>query len=785
MRLAGREFYRIFGRKWVLLWFLLLLGLGLWVSGLWTEQQFQKSGTSLESYLEMAEQYEGMPLAQAAELLEARHEEVWRIITFILSYRTGTLSEGEVTQVLKDLGYPETDITALDDRELSSVRINAGLVLKEVTALSTYDDRLKELKQGSSGLSGISLFAEAPYVVRLREKTMRDYSSLSVSVDSWHHNTAARLFLQNRVMDGFGFLFLLTVLLLMFTDEREKGYTMLISTTKRGREKFWFGKSAVLFGCTAVVTIVYEGVLLWYYMGRAGDVTWGLPVQSLVEFGVCRLKLMIWQAVLFTVLLKILLIYLILLAIAALACVAKKNVNLLGGAAAASLLLALWMQNSGVNSRAGWLTSLNPLLFSNGAELLLGYQSFSFFGYPVDRVWIVFWASILVLVLANIAGSRLYGKALRTVPWRFPLGKAKQMKSKAAEKWHVRRAPLFILELKKLLLSGSLLLPVLGISLLGIGYYLTRPEIALSAEERYYEEYMRQMNGPLTDEKEQFLEKERIFFAGLEELQLFLQEQNDVVLQNYIEGMLVKKAAFEQVEEQYKRIAERNPDGVFLYEKGYLYLLGVNHNEQSDRGVLVIGVIFTIFLPCFVWVEYRKGAAELVRTTARGRRRLKAVQYGVYFLLTGVMVSCIYGGDTVRFLRQFGSYGLNQKLNNLEMFSHVLSGHSMGAALLFIWLLRLMGAALAVYIVMSVMYVFKDYLKTVLTCSIVIVLPCFLSLLGFSFLKGYFLNALIWGNEILLLWKDGRVGTLLAIVLQGGICLCVCSTMMRKEAKRR
>lgn len=785
MRLARREFHRVFSRRWMLLWFFLLLGLGLWVSAIRTNQQFQKLGVSLESYIKTAGLYEGMPLEQAVEQLEMQYEETMQLFSVSMGYQQGFFSEEETVQFLKDIGYAETDLEALDAGEISTERITMGLVLREMVIVSEYDSRLKELQQGSSGLSGITLFEGDPYVARVREKAKRDYSSLSVSVDSWHHNTAVRIFFKNRVMDGFGFLFLLTVVLLMYTDEREKGYTMLISTTARGREKFWFGKSIVLFGTTVFVTMIYESALLLYYVTQTGDVSWGLPVQFMVEFGSCPQNLMIWQAVLLSVLLKIILSYMLLLTISAIACLVKKNIYLLSGTAVVCMLAALWIQKSGVNSRAGWLTCLNPLLFSDGAELLLGYQSFSFFGYPLDRVWIVATTSMLMLVLANVTGSRLYGKAIRTVLWRFPVCRIGQARKALEEKWRIRKAPMFVLELKKLLLSGKLFFPLLGIALFGMVYYLSLPEISLSPQAHYYQEYMWQLNGPLTDEKEKFLEQERVFFLNLEELQILLQEQDDPVLRNYIESMLIKKAAFEQVEEQYYRIVDRDSDGVFLYETGYLYLLRVNHDRHSDIGILVITIILSIFIPCFCWVEYRRGAAELVRTTAYGRSRLRAMQYGVYLFLATLMVSCIYGGDTMRFLRQFGFYGLNEGLDNLEVFSQALPDWSLGTVLFFIWFLRFVGVAFAVLIVVSVMHTCKDYLKTVLTCSIVIALPCFLYLLGFSFLKGYFLNSLLWGNEILLLWRDENVVTLFVILLQGSSCLFVCGAMMKKEAKRR
>ena len=69
MKLAVLEFRRVLTRKWILVWFVLLLGVGLWVSVLFTEQQFSNTGINLERYLYLTRQYAEMPVLQVRSFL--------------------------------------------------------------------------------------------------------------------------------------------------------------------------------------------------------------------------------------------------------------------------------------------------------------------------------------------------------------------------------------------------------------------------------------------------------------------------------------------------------------------------------------------------------------------------------------------------------------------------------------------------------------------------------------------------------------------------------------------
>lgn len=775
MKLAVLEFRRVLTRKWILVWFVLLLGVGLWVSVLFTEQQFSNTGINLERYLYLTRQYAEMPVLQVREQAETQVKRLEQISALYLSFRQGQPVEGALTQSLGEAGYDANDLSSEHFIQINLDRAALRRISQEAEIAAGYRDWLLRIQQGTSGLSGIALFEEDPYVTKTREKAMADYADLKPFRDEWLPNIPISVFLQNRVMESFGALFLLTVVMLLFTDEKEKGYGELTGTTLRGRGRFWFAKAAVIFVCTAAVTALYEGALLWFLLQWMGGAAWNAPIQLTAGFESCHWNLTTLQAVLLTFLLKCLLLYLLVLLVSAAACVVKKNISLLIGIASVCLLAALWLQNGEINGNAGWLFCLNPLMFSHSAALLLTYRVVPFFGHPVENIQIVAAAALCILFFVLPAGSLLYGRTARRKRLRFVRsGKIRTGKPRS------KRHPLTVLELKKLLLSGKLIYPLSAIAILGSWYYLTASDMNLSIQEHYYMEYMKQLNGPLTEEKERFLEEERVFFERVDTLLEALQEEDNPVLRNYLETLLIKQAAFQQAEAQYNRIVSNGGNGVFLYETGYLYLLGASHNAKGDMGVLATAIILSIFLPYFSWAEYRKGAADLVRTSPRGRQTLMRVQFRVYLLITALPLFILYAEDAARILRQFGTYGIFQDMANLDAFAAHFHGWRLWEVLALIGVLRLFGIALAVLISVRAMAFFKDYLKTVLFCGLVIVLPCILRLLGLSFLKGYFFNALLWGNELFIFRNNENLSAIFAVLLQCAALVAVCGIYERK-----
>lgn len=799
MELIWLEGKRIAKKGWVLLCFLAFLALGLWISELTLERSFRGENCSVEQYLEAAENCRGMALTEAAEYLRERVDAAFQAVETYQDYRARMMSLEEAAEKLASLGYGETPPDELTFSELREEWEKYQCVLDEVNLLLQYGNRMREIQQGAGGLSGISFFNEDEYVTLTREKAMRDYAGLKVELDTWQPNVSAREFLQNRVMDGLIFLFLTVVVLLLYMEEKEKGYAALTAAAKGGRQRFYVKKAGVLFAFTLFTVLIYEGALLSYDVWRLGGVVWNAPIQSIAAFEMCCHGFSVGMVIVLTILLKVLLFYVLALVLSALACLMPKTMHFLCVTALVVLLAVVWDRTADINGSFGWLTCLNPIGLTDTAGMIIRYRQFPILGNPVSEAWI---SGIFIVLLAPAsfaAGLLFYARTAKRKGMLLLIanegsGKIRKYRqeridrhAEAAQTGHGWRLPkgAFLLELKKNMISYRMLLPVLVVIFACVLGYFVSDGKPMTQQERFYQEYMTELNGPLTPEKEQFIIEERERYRKLEVFlnELLAQGGDQNLLISYIETELVRKAAFDLVELQYARVQDNG--GVFLYEAGYLYLMGLEENESGHIGVFLGVLILILLLPYLSWIELGGGADGVVRTTMRGRSRVLLTQYAVYFLTAGLLFGSLCAEDAAKIFGQFGGYGLAEATENISQLGGFLSGCSVGGYLAVVYALRLLGVALAALLVMACMYLCRDYLSTVLLCGVLLVIPNLLFMNGFSFMRGYFMNALLQGEEILLLFYHKEVGIILLILLQVGLCVGASFGILRKEVKRR
>lgn len=782
MKLIWLEGKRIAKKGWVLLCFFAFLALGLWISELMLERSFRNEGCSVEQYLEVAEGCRGMALQDMAQWLSEKTEAALQAVEIHQDYRMGMLGLEETAEKLASLGYGEVPPDQLTFSMLWSERKKYQCVLNEINLLLQYGDRMREIQQGAGGLSGISFFDADDYVTLTKEKAMRDYAGLQVELDTWQPNVSSKEFLRNRVMDGFVFLFLAVAVILLYMEEKEKGYAALTASARGGRQHFYVKKAGVLFLFTLLTVLVYEGMLLAYYVWRLGGIIWDAPIQSIAAFEMCSHGYKVGTVMVLSILLKVLFFYILALALSALACLMSKMLPFLSFTALIVLLSVVWERTANINDRFGWLTCFNPVKLTDTAGFITRYRQFPFLGKPASEIWMTGIFMGLLAPASFTAGILLYARTKRS--------QMKKRMDRHVEKVRTRRrrfAPngSFLLELRKSMISYRVLLSVLIVAVACVIGYFALDGKALTQQEQFYREYMMELNGPVTTEKEQFILEERERFRKLEVFrnELMAQEGDPGILLSYIENEMIKKSAFDLVEQQYARIQEEG--GVFLYETGYLYLMGIEENESGRIGVFLGILILTLLLPYLSWIELSGGADELVRTTMQGRGRLLLTQYAVYFLAAVLLFGSICAEDAVKIFGQFGSYGMTQSAGNISQLGGFLSGCSVGGYLIIVYALRMLGAALATLLAMACMYRCRDYLSTVLMCGIFLVIPDMLFMNGFSFMRGYFMNAFLQGEEFLMLICHREIGAILLILLQTSLCIGVSFRILRKEVKRR
>lgn len=778
MRLAVLEAKRIAKQRWSCVCFVFFLIVGIWLSDLELRQEYDEQYSSVEEYLAAGNEYDGIRLDDAIKMLQKKQDVMMEVQSIIGFYQMGAMDFEEAKELLSEIGYHVTEPEQITYEFLGQRNIGEELVLEEMLLLQQYPEYLENLKYGTSGLSQISFFGQDDYVEQVRQKTMKDYGNLEVSVDTWYQNFAAREFLQNRLMDAMCFLFLVIVVMLLYTEEQEKGYVALVGITARGKSHFYVQKSFTLLGYVCITVFLYKTALLLYYVVRLGVPIWNLPIQSISAFQMCNHHFSVGQTIVYSMLLEVGIFYSLLQAVSVFACFLKKSSYLIGVTSLIVLGAFLGIYGIGINSNLGWIHYFNPITLVDTARILTSYELIRVFDMPISANAIMCIFSAVVLFGAFAVGISKYGR----VPKRVRCRRKETAYVLKRDKEQCVKHTLFRNELRKVLFVYRFGIVLLFLVLILLGSFMKSHDMSLSRKESLYQEYMQELNGPLNASKEEYIANERNKFEQLEMLRdELVQEESSVYLLQYIEGMMVKKEAFERVEEQYHRVVQEGEDSVFLYEDGYFYLFGEKEDSKLNIGILAGIFIIALLLPCFVWIEMEKGATDLIRTTKNGRKKLLITQYKVYFIFMFLTFAAIYIGDMICIFRQYGTFGLTQKMANIDITRGVLQDRSVAFGLGIIVLFRIIGLAVCVLIGMAIMYKIRDCLKGIVMCCICFLLPYIVYISGYEFMGLYFLNSFLKGSILFEIMQKGDIGRLLFVLGQAAVGVGIALAILRGE----
>lgn len=649
------------------------------------------------------------------------------------------------------LSYAEA-ITRLEEQDGSNENnpVVSRVLMKEMNQLGNYDSYLKSLQEGDYGLGKISFFNEDKYISRLNEKNQKDYEAVTAKFKTYNYNVAADFFLRQRTPELFGAIFGVLVLLFLFTEEDAKEYSLLTQTTKKGRKYHFACKVIVMLCINAVALITFYAGMLFFLTAYLGKPNWSTPIQSIQTFMACRWNITVLEAVILVVMLKCLVYTAIFMIMSALTVFLKKSIILLASCGGIVLTTVLINQLISDTSIFAWLKNVSLFSVTDTARLLLKNPVIRMFDIPLPLFQVACIMMILFAVTAGWIGICKYGKIHKRI---IRISKRKMYGEIAEKGYH---PSLYRQEMHKIFLTYRMWIPVLLLGILAMWNFKSAHEIGLGQEEKFYQEYMLQLNGPVTEEKEAFLTGEAELLSNLEEYRdEILQDPNQSFLLPYVEEMLVKRNAFERVKDHYARI-EANPNvDVFLYEEGFLYLLGVKENRESGYRYLIGLFALILLLPYCSFIEYGRNANNLTMTTVYGRGKLLRARILCQLFLAVVVMGFYYICDDLLFLKQFGTYGIWNSIQNIYPFSEGNINLPIGVCLLFIVMLRVAGIALLVLFCIWISSRYQNYLKSTFLLGLIFLLPFLLVLFNFEPMKYVPWNLLLDGRRLLVLCLKG------------------------------
>lgn len=306
-----------------------------------------------------------------------------------------------------------------------------------------------------------------------------------------------------------------------------------------------------------------------------------------------------------------------------------------------------------------------------------------------------------------------------------------------------------------------------------------------STTEHYYKEYMKQLEGPITEDKVQFIQDER---AKIDEVKGKKQEMDELYLEGQIsieeytvyndEYIYVqsREESFARVEQVYENI--KNNGGWFVYDTNWkLYF-----SSELYNSILVLLVIFGFTM--YVGNEYQSGMWQYLDSTKHGREKTLMAK-SMISVIGGLLMAAVF--CLVRFLTFHFYADIPSKaapMCSIEGFYHLDSSHKIGVFSLEIAVLQCAIVASVGFIAMFTAYMLRSEIIGMAVGAAICFLPFLFKNYAPKMYAFSFMGMINMGNGISVLEDNIQAGILMLLPLVISVLVIACICALKKYGKK-
>lgn len=742
IRLTGFELGKIWGRRSFLVSLLVLLSLNLflaWFSGLPDESSY-----SLSSYRTFQEEIEGMTEAEKASLVTGMKETMEGVclVQEVLMVRRGGGEMGEelARQTMESRPgvfeqyyglYQSGGYLKLTDSFEREERLTEEL-FGQWQKVAGYSDYLESVRETRSTLGSISVFGggkKDSFSSRNILKSASDYAGLTAEGISWMPDLAVVRSLENSWTDLF---LLLSVFLFsgyLILEEKGKGLFFITRGTKHGIVRSILCKlTALLIHCMVMAFLLY-GANFAFFGSAAGLGDLDAPLQSLASCTESSLRISILQYILLSIITRGLVMFGFGSLLTAF-CIRAEHLYApyAGGILLWGVSFLLYTAVPAA-SRGSIFKYLN-LAGLMRTELLYGaYLNFDLLGYPISRT-ASSWMFFLLLMAAGVGGS----------VFLFARGTHLGLKDGRNRSLFSFRPHACLLrhEAYRILVAGHALLPLIlfaGFT----GFRAWNHSYNPSVGEQYYQDIMCRLEGELTEEKERLILSEQARYQEAFDQIALIDERaaageiGETAAENLKSRWYAVTAFypfFSRALQQYERIRETG--GCFVYDTGYLYLLGRRADVfRIDLLLLSLGVVLAF--GNITAMEERTASWNLLGTTLGGKKALLGNRVGLCMAGGAALALVPFIARAAAVGRVFHLGGFAFSIQDIPCCGNVPVSMPIWCFLGLMVLSQALTLALAALAVALISLWQKNTVRTCFAAVLLLVVPPLLDMMGFSF----------------------------------------------------
>lgn len=614
-------------------------------------------------------------------------------------------------------------------------------VYSEQQKVSGYGAYLESIQENKDTLGGISIFegqGKDTYSSRNLEKSAADYAGLTDGNIHFAPSKGLTSAMQGVWIDLLLVLGMMLFVGTLITEEKDKKLFFITRSTKHGVLHSIAAKLAALFMHCVLLTALFYTASIAFLGFSAGWFHPGAALQSMAVFTESSLPISILGYILLSILTKafvlfgigaVLTIFCILSGIAALPFLA--GAGMIGGSALLYYLIP-------AGSVFSVFKYLSPVGLMKTENLYGGYLNFNMFGYPVSRLSLSL-VLIVLICIAGVVGSLLLFCRMQSFEVRkLRLPFSVPFRPHTNILWH---------ESYKLLITSRGLLILLLFAFL-LAYQSLGRTYTPSVGEQYYQSIMAELEGDLTDEKESLVLSEKARYEeALQEIEQIdrmvsageLSADTAKTLKSQANMTLAFYPAFQRVEAQYEYI--KSDGGSFVYDTGYLYLMGILEDVFSvDFLILSMGIIIAV--SGAISMEYQTDSLYLIGATKTGKRKILLYKAAICTLMAALLTLVPILCRIYRISAVYPMHSLGATTQSIPHFSGFALPVPILCFILLFALSQVLSVVLVTLITMTISVWRKNQAQTVFFALLVLAVPMLLKLLGFEIAKWFSLYPL-------------------------------------------
>lgn len=747
------EFIKIFQKKNLILFLLLLCIANI---GIFAYAQNVNHSISPAAYQRLQTKLNEIPNNERYDFIKSEYEkyEAFMFIEQLISLRINPQENQDRIELLinehPDIEekysqeYHNNHQSYYTDYLESDVEFLSQIV-DEFEVLYQYPQKIESIQNQAQTITSISIFQKETNSFEQKNinKSAKDYQNMVSTPLTYTSEKGLYEAISFPLTSLFIMISMMVLASHMIMEEKEKKLFSIIKLTKKGQYPTIFAKIIVLLSLVALITFVMVVTQLFcsHIIYGLGDLNRSL--QSMASFSHCPFSLNVVQFIsvfMFMKWLSACLIGIIMIFITIL--INNKVMAFLSIIILIVIEYILYLFIAPLSSFY-LFKYINIISILQTDTFFQIYHNMNILGEPVSLHIFTFICMLILFAIMFIATCITYryqrNMILKSfelkIPQFFPLSLS------------LRGQELYkVFHLQKVLM--------LCILCMGVQFYQYHDmSLYIDTETRIQQQYLKELEGPLTDEKEQWLLQEKGHYDELNQqlMQISLKEKDGTItrlqaiqMSEPIEQQLIGQDVFQRIYTQYENIKD-NPQKQFVFDIAYQQFF--IKTSWTMMPTLLLFILLILGLSSLINYEYQNQMYRVTQTTLKGNKPLIYIKCEITIIISLIFFVMITIPPLILLGQTYGFSSLSASLVSIENLSIFPSWMSIGMGCLFSLLLRFFAVLCLTFGIQAIAVKTRNTLLTLFISLFIFLVPILLAYGGYHLLDNISLYPLLFNGQ--------------------------------------